>query len=732
MMRRLFAVRAWRLERRALWIALAVHLLLILPIFLTGNLEDRDFDRFWEIGSAHGRPYVDYQVERAPAEVAVLKGLAAIAGDRRSFGTALAALNFAADTAIVLVLAVEWGTAAAAFYAVVSIPLLNLVYQRIDLWSVLAATLAVAALHRHRRVAAALSVAAGAALKLWPIVFLPLLWNVRDDRRVAARLALVSATAAMVVLGFALAGSSSVLQVLTFRGARGWQIESLVGNLIELSGDPTRVEAGAFRTGWSAGWLALAMFAMGTLPAIWSMWRGARTERVGTAWLAAVGTLLVFSALFSTQFNAWLIPAAAIAWTEGDRRSAVLTATIVALSATFFAAYGSVVHGVTLAVLIVTVRNALLVVMAVMAMMLLARADTLGIHTTDGKERLVESLRARPPRRIFLIAPSFVGDAVMATGAVRSVIDRFPDAHFTLETTRRSMGVFDNFPGIHARRERFERFEKLTSVVWLRTTKRRFDLAILLDNSRRRAKVARWGGIARVVGIREDDDESWLTASVRLEEQGHCNFDPLRGVMALLDADEDISPRLYPDDHARSAASRALVPLAGRRPLGLFVDAGREAKRWPLDRFLDLADRLKRAGVDVLAVAGVGGEALLEPFRARGVQTLDTIARPLALAEFIRGLAGLVTNDTGPAHLAGAVGTPAVVIYGPTSPARFAPYGTGHQLVHAGFACDHYLRRCDGEAETGACDRRCMNAITVDRVFEAAMAIAKESSVVSQ
>src|SRR5687767_12889761 len=126
--------------------------------------------------------------------------------------------------------------------------------------------------------------------------------------------------------------------------------------------------------------------------------------------------------------------------------------------------------------------------------------------------------------------PSFVGDAVMTTGAVRSVIARFPDAHVTLETTSRSMGVFDNVPGIDARRVRRDRFEKLTSVLWLRTTAR-FDLAIQLEYSRRRARVARWGGIRRAVGVRETDGESWLMASVRWDAN-HCDlFDPLRALM---------------------------------------------------------------------------------------------------------------------------------------------------------------------------------------------------------
>ncbi len=229
------------------------------------------------------------------------------------------------------------------------------------------------------------------------------------------------------------------------------------------------------------------------------------------------------------------------------------------------------------------------------------------------------------------------------------------------------------------------------------------------------------------MGVRDADDESWLMASVRWEESGHDLFDALRGVLALLDAGVDIRPRLYPDDSARGAAARLLATMTGRSTIGLFLDAGREAKRWPIERFLELAARLERAGIPVVAVAGLGGEALLEPFKARRTPTLEILRHPLALGELIRGFGVLVTNDSGPAHLADAVGTPAVVIYGPTPPARFAPYGDGHWLVHGGFACDFYTQRCAGAADVGVCDKRCMNAITVDEVFEATMALVKTS-----
>jgi ADP-heptose:LPS heptosyltransferase len=234
------------------------------------------------------------------------------------------------------------------------------------------------------------------------------------------------------------------------------------------------------------------------------------------------------------------------------------------------------------------------------------------------------------------------------------------------------------------------------------------------------------------VGVRRTDPDPRFLASVRWNREGHDLFESLRGVLALLGADADLRPRLYPGEDDRRDAARALATIPGgagaRGPLvGLFVDAGEDTKRWPLERFIALAGRLIKAGCRVAAFAGLDGDARLAPLRAAGVTTVEPLSRPLALGEFIRGLTALVTNDSAPAHLADAVGTPAVIIYGPTSPQRFAPYGQGHRLLHAGLGCDFYLKRCEAREEGNPCDRRCINAIGVDTVFDATMSGAARS-----
>jgi hypothetical protein len=159
------------------------------------------------------------------------------------------------------------------------------------------------------------------------------------------------------------------MQVLTFRGAQGWQIESVVGSLIHLRGSETlRLESGAWRIGATTGAVSIAMFLAAAPMCLWSSWRGFRTNRPGSGWLAAVAALLLLSALLSAQYVIWLTPAAGIAWAEGDRRSVGIAALAVLLTQAFWSYYDLVIAGAPAALLVV-VRNVVLALLLVSALL---------------------------------------------------------------------------------------------------------------------------------------------------------------------------------------------------------------------------------------------------------------------------------------------------------------------------------------------------------------------------
>ena len=179
--------------------------------------------------------------------------------------------------------------AAAAYGAVALIPVLGLFFNRVDPWSTAAAIVAVAAWRRQRPIVLGCAIAIGAAFKLWPLVLTPLLvvpW--RGRRSMTALAAFGAGAAALGGVALWVAGAGGIVQVLTFRGATGWQIESVAGSVIHLTGSSApRMESGSWRIGTIDRFTSIAMFAAAAPLCLWSTWRGARVNRIGAGWLAA-------------------------------------------------------------------------------------------------------------------------------------------------------------------------------------------------------------------------------------------------------------------------------------------------------------------------------------------------------------------------------------------------------------------------------------------------------------
>jgi glycosyl transferase family 87 len=313
-------------------VAVRVLVLVFVVVDAARNpITDVDVLRAERIATSPARPYQDFAVEYMPLETGVIELLA---GDGpRPTLTRFALLAFAGDLAAAAAVAFGWGRRAAIVYLLLGLPLLAFLYLRFDPVVVALATWAVA-LERRRRSEAATGMVFGLAImaKLWPVVLLPLLWLRR-------RWTALMSSAAILLVGGALwyvwGGPKGPLQVLTFRGAVGWSVESTVGDLLWIFTDrQTGLEAGVIRIGviptWAKAVLFLALVAVEI-----ALWRRAREDRdpAGGTALAAVTALLIFSPLFSIQYAVWLLPWAAVAagGDRAERRVATLAAFAVAI-----------------------------------------------------------------------------------------------------------------------------------------------------------------------------------------------------------------------------------------------------------------------------------------------------------------------------------------------------------------------------------------------------------------
>ncbi len=363
-----------------LWSALAIHVPIALVCAARSSQPIYDFERYYDIATNSGRPYLDFPVEYPPGTVLTLRALATAAGSRAAFGVGLVLISVVADAIIVAALGWGWGVAAAACYALIVIPIVDLFFLRADLWSTAFVAVAVAAWQRERRTVCGLSLAAGAALKLWPLAFFVLVFAPdrapgRSRVRLTPIVAGAAAGAAILVGWMWMAGWSGFYQVLTFRGAHGWEIESTVGSVWMLvSRTSMRVESGAWRIGTTSGPMSILLMALAAAPCLWSIWRGARTGHLGAGWIGGVSALLALSAVLSPQYAAWLAPGCAIAWAQRDRRLAVLGALAIFLTNLVWKSFSPLVHGAPGALALLLARNALLLVIAFEAARLLARA----------------------------------------------------------------------------------------------------------------------------------------------------------------------------------------------------------------------------------------------------------------------------------------------------------------------------------------------------------------------
>jgi glycosyl transferase family 87 len=315
----------------AVRIAVLVSVLVGIP-----HLPEASAGRFVEIVHASGAPYRDVPIEYPIGELVVIRAVGW--ADLTVARVLLALVAFAADAIAYSAVAVGWGRAAARRYLWLGTTLLILLYRRPDVVGVALAVVGVVlATRRGRERAGGLAFGAAVLVKLWPVIVAPALAIERRRRAlVVAAITVASGFVAWVLIG----GVGGITQVLTYRGATGWEVESTVGTLVWAFTGRSGFEQGAFRTGEMGAWprAVLLIILIATLVAIWERARRRTSDPAGAPALAAIAALLACSPLLSPQYLIWFLPWAAVAGGDGRRwswlaaTSCLLTGGIMTLS----------------------------------------------------------------------------------------------------------------------------------------------------------------------------------------------------------------------------------------------------------------------------------------------------------------------------------------------------------------------------------------------------------------
>ncbi|MBL8843413.1 MAG: glycosyltransferase family 9 protein [Planctomycetes bacterium] len=342
--------------------------------------------------------------------------------------------------------------------------------------------------------------------------------------------------------------------------------------------------------------------------------------------------------------------------------------------------------------------------------------------------------RDRDCKAIVVRLPNWVGDVVMATPLLRAVRGAAPHAAITAVGTPAAGRLLQGSPF-------FDRYQALDRRGrhggWLGWWKAGRDLAaggrpdlhLLLPHSLSSALVAKASGARCVAGYWTRERGLLLDVKPRPAMEGRRRL-PIPMTRLYLDLlralgpdarDERLALSISADERARAAVELARLGVADDEPFAA-VNPGAAfgaSKFWTVEEFAATVRGLaERQRLRTLILCGPGEEALARSIaQAAGAAAIDTSAAPIAL-ELLKPVLQrarlLVTTDTGPRHVATAVGTPCVVVMGPTDPRHTASNLERTRVLRVDVPCGPcHLKVCP-------LDHRCMTSLTAEMALRAA------------
>lgn len=333
--------------------------------------------------------------------------------------------------------------------------------------------------------------------------------------------------------------------------------------------------------------------------------------------------------------------------------------------------------------------------------------------------------------RLLVIGLNWLGDAVMSMPAMAALRERHPGAAITLLARPAVAPLWHLFPGLDAVVNPIQGpLGTFRTGAALR--REPFAAAWVFPKSFRSALLAYTGGVPQRIGLAGHWRDAMLTQVVRLPagDRRHQMWEYLDLVGA--GAGPVIRPPFIraPEAEVRAVREQQAAHEEGGhgKPwVGIFPGAARgPSKRWPAERFAEVARRLAETQGCRIAVfgsdadraacgivAGAGGRSAVD---LSGQTTLPRLAAWLSACRMV------VANDSGGMHLAAALGVPVVAVFGVTDPVRTGPLGSGHRTVVA-----EGVRRSRDVAADAAAARTALLSIAVERVYDAALRVLAEA-----
>jgi heptosyltransferase II len=325
---------------------------------------------------------------------------------------------------------------------------------------------------------------------------------------------------------------------------------------------------------------------------------------------------------------------------------------------------------------------------------------------------------------ILICGVNWLGDAVMTMPALQRFCEQQPKAHITMLTRPSLVPLWDMHPNV-------DRTVPLSpDIAGMRIAARHLrqldlDEAYIFPNSWRSALVPFFARIPHRIGTRGHHRGILLTETTAPSERataGHQQWEYV-DILRLRDIQELPPPTLAIPDSAAQAIDASMPLTPGVRWIGMLPGAARgPSKQWPQAHFVAAAKQIAADHACRFAILGTKSEAPLcnEIQNAIGGAAISLAGRT-SLPELIASLGrcdAVLCNDSGGMHLASAVGTKVVAVYGITDATKTGPLGEGHRLIQAkGVTASRDVPRDSLEA------REALKSISPERVAEATLDI---------
>ena len=343
-------------------------------------------------------------------------------------------------------------------------------------------------------------------------------------------------------------------------------------------------------------------------------------------------------------------------------------------------------------------------------------------------------IRLDRARRILLIKPSALGDVVHALPVVATLKRRYPEIPLDWLVEEEAAPLVEGHPAVatlvvSGRRRWLRQLCRPADVpvtlreirAWLKALRRRrYDVVLDLQGLLKSAMYVVAAGAPVRVGLADArEGAGWvLTHRVPVPPQPVHAVERYLALAAAVDAREAVRDFTIPLGSDDLEAARRLLDDLPRPRVVLHPAARWETKLWEVERWRAVAASLADEGAGVVVTGGPADAAMAAaicdglrqaPRSLVGRISLKTLAAVLRSADL------MITVDSGPMHIAAALGTPVLALFGPTDPARTGPLGCG-RVLRRPLPCSPCLQRRCQIAET----RRCMRDLDVQEVLAAA------------